>query len=224
MNEENVIAVGRQGLLNFFDEVPDASRKHATSIVSVAGEELGVALLVHYLATQGTQARVIGDCNQGTKSGVRLDAWVEAGSVLYQVEVKNWSAHAIGGRVLPIDASPGEAARYRVEMWKNQWDGEGFTLESVSKVLVPMKPPVQHQNIEPLIAFWTALHPNGDPEPFFRVSVKGAAFPAVNVFSMSNYLRQCTGDRLLLHMPATCRRLRWLSTLFSTAAADAVAG
>lgn len=120
MNEGNVIAVDRQGLLKFFDEVPTASQKHATSIVSVAGEELGLALLVHYLATQGTQARVIGDrCTQGTKSGARLDAWVEAGSVLYQVEVKNWSAHAIGGRVLQIDASPGEAARYRVEMWRN---------------------------------------------------------------------------------------------------------
>jgi len=126
MNGENTIAVSRQKLLEFFDEVPITSRKHATSIVSVAGEELGLALLIDYLGTQGTQARIVGDrCTPGTKSGSRLDAWVEAGNVLYQVEVKNWSAHAVGGKVLRIDASPEETARYRMEMWSGKWNGRG---------------------------------------------------------------------------------------------------
>jgi len=73
---------------------------------------------------------------------------------------------------------------------------EGFTDASMSKVLLPMKPPCDHENIEPLIVFWTALHPDGAAEPFFRVPVKGAAFPRVSLFSMSNYLRQCSGDHL----------------------------
>jgi hypothetical protein len=83
----------------------------------------------------------------------------------------------------------------------------------MSKVLLPMKPPYDG-HIEPLIAFWTALHPHGAAEPFFQVAVEGARFPVVNVFSMSNYLRQCSADQLLLQTPITCCRLRWLSTLF----------
>jgi hypothetical protein len=214
MNDQNMIAVSRQDLLDFFDQVPIPSRKHATSIVSVAGEELGLALLIHYFAGKGTRSRVVGDrCTPGTKSGQRLDAWIDAGSVLYQVEVKNWSAHAIGGKVLQINVQPKEAAKYRIEMWKRVWDSKGFTSSSMSKVLLPMKPP-RKGHIEPLIAFWTALHPHGVAEPFFRVRVKGAVFPAVNVFSMSNYLRQCSADQLLLQMPITCSRLRWLSKLF----------
>lgn len=81
----------------------------ATAIVSVAGEELGLALLINYLATQGTEARVVGDrCTPGMK----------------------------------------------------------------------------------------------------------------RVFSMSNYLRRCAGDQVLLQMPVTCSRLRWLSTLFPPAGYD----
>jgi hypothetical protein len=214
MNGCNVISVNRLKLLDFFDQAPKTSRGHATSIVSVAGEELGIALLIHYFAKKGIKARVVGDrCTPGTKSGQRLDAWVEAGSILYQVEVKNWSAHAIGGKVLRINTPLKEAAKYRIEMWKRKWDGKGFTGASMNKVFLPMKPPFAAQ-IEPLIIFWTALHPRGGAEPFFRIPVKRAAFPVLNVFSMSNYLRQSTADRLLLQMPMTCKRLDWLSTLF----------
>jgi hypothetical protein len=117
MNDCNLISANRFTLLDFFDQEPKTSRGHATSVVSVAGEELGIALLVHYFGNKGIKAKVIGHrCTPGTKSGRRLDAWVEADSVLYQVEVKNWSAHAIGGKVLQIGASPQEATKYRKEM------------------------------------------------------------------------------------------------------------
>ena len=70
--------------------------------------------------------------------------------------------------------------------------------------------------VEPLVVFWTALHPDGAEEPFFKVPVKSEEFDAVNVFSMSNYLRQQPKEikTLRLEMPITCRRLDWLSKLF----------
>jgi hypothetical protein len=94
-----------RAVLQFFDEAPNESLGHATAIVAVAGEELGLALLVHYLRSIGRPTALVSDkCTPGTRSGSRLDGWVRAGDTLYQVEVKNWSAHAIGGRRLPIDA------------------------------------------------------------------------------------------------------------------------
>lgn len=217
MTEQPVIAVNRLKLLEFFDEAPTSSLKHATAIAAVAGEELGITLLVDYLARKGKEAHVTVPCTQGTKSGQRLDAWVDAGSILYQVEVKNWSAHAIGGKVFPIDAPPDQACAHRVEMWSQRWDGGRFNKDSMNKVLLPMRPHCPHPNIEPLIVFWTAMHPTGHAEPLFHVNVRGSVFPIVNVFSMSSYLRQCAGDQLMLQMPATHSRLLWLSEMFPSA-------
>ena len=209
------VAVSKSELLRFFDEKPRESHKHATAIVAVAGEELGTGLLVHYLRKTGIQASVRSDpCTQGTRKGSRLDAWVDAGAVRYQVEVKNWSAHAIGAEPLRIDAPPEEVAEYRRDRWKHVWDGRGFKDPSVRKVLSCMRPPDEQARVEPAIVFWWPVHPDGAAEPFFRVPVSEVVFPVVNVFSMSNYLRQCSDDRLWLEMPNTCRRLGWLSTLF----------
>ena len=135
---KNFIEVKIRELLEFFDEAPKESKKHATSVVAVAEEELGIALLIRYLKQQGKPAEIIGDrCTQGTNKGYRLDAWVGTGTdnVLYQVEVKNWSAHAIGGKELAINATPEMCTNYRKKMWKAQWDGSGFTNPSVNKVL-----------------------------------------------------------------------------------------
>lgn len=92
-------------LLAFFDEEAKGSSRHASAIVGVAGEDLGAALLVDYFRSQGVVAEILPErCTQGTKKGYRLDRWIlthaPAGDVLYQVEIKNWSAHAIGGRAL----------------------------------------------------------------------------------------------------------------------------
>jgi len=212
----NIVAVSRNDLLRFFDDPPRTSWHHATAIVAVAGEELGTGLLVHYLASKGVQASVLSDrCTPGTTKGSRLDAWVDAGPTLYQVEVKNWSAHAYGRkRQLPVDAPPEVTAKYRRDRWNEVWDGNRFRNQSMGKVLLRMRPPRQGGRVEPLIVFWWALHPDGAAEPLFRMPVQRAAFPLVNVFSMSNYLRQCTDQPLLLEMSNTRRRLDWLSSLF----------
>src|SRR5205823_7345338 len=74
----DTIRVSRPDLLTFFDVAPPGSRKHATPIVAVAGEELGLALLADHLRRKGRQAVVLYDqssllqrCTPGTKSGRR---------------------------------------------------------------------------------------------------------------------------------------------------------
>jgi hypothetical protein len=99
--EVDIVAV-----LRFFDKVPAESRGHATAIVAFAGEDLGTGLLAHYWVSQGASVHVVpGPCGPGKKKGKLLDRWVRVSNdgttAYYQVEIKNWSAHAIGGRTLP---------------------------------------------------------------------------------------------------------------------------
>jgi len=218
-----MVSIDIKAILEFFDERPENSKHHATAICSVAGEELGVALLKHYLESEGKEITLLsGSCTTGKQKGPRLDCWllVTEGRkrTLYQVEVKNWSAHAIGGRCLPIDADERDVSEYKIERWRHEWRNGRFTKRQVSKVLIPMRPPTANYDYhEPLVCYWTALHPEGLEEPLFAISVRGAAFSLVNVFSMSSYLRNLRKmgkRRLQLEMPTTSIRMNWLHTLF----------
>jgi hypothetical protein len=216
MSTSTVIEVDPVELLNFFDEVPPGSSGHATAIVAVAGEELGACLIVDYLRSVGRRARVLpGPCKPLGRSGARLDRWIEVADdppLLYQVEVKNWSAHAIGGKRLLRGASAVELADYATRNWASFWDGQTFTNPSMQKVLTRMQPPYPNCRVEPLIAFWGVVHAT---DALFAVPVSGNAnFRQVFVFSMSSYLRRCAGRKLVLEMPLTVKRLEWLHRLF----------
>lgn len=214
------IAVDVQQLLAFFDEEAPGSAGHATSLVAVAGEDLGAALLLHYLQSVGTDAEVLPErCTQGTKKGPRLDRWVLArsmtGRVLYQVEIKNWSAHAIGGKTLSKDASADALRAYKIERWSSYWTGAQFRNESVRKVLIPMRSPRPQIPVEPLVCFWTALHPDGHEAPLFSVPLPSDEhLSRVWVFSMSSYLRSIREPTLVLRMPEVAQRYTWLTRLF----------
>ena len=213
------LTVDLQKLLHFFDEAPASSRRHATAVVGVAGEDVGIALLSHYLAGCGWTVRALpGPCTQGSQAGVRLDRWIRAvkgrSARLYQVEVKNWSAHAIGGSRLPISATPRQVAQFKRDCWGQEWDGRTFRKGSVRKVLTPMRPPDPALPVHPLVCFWSALHPTGAKAPFFAQKVHKGKFRRVWVFSMSAYLRALGKRKLRLNMPETAKRLSWLTTLF----------
>ena len=217
------ISIGIKALLEFFDEKPEGSSGHATAICAVMGEELGVALLQHYLTDRGSKTTIISDkCTTGKSKGHRLDWWVSKGRyrnhILYQVEVKNWSAHSFGGRCLPLDSSDDETSAYKIERWSQLWRKGNFTHETVGKVLEPMKPPPGYElaTIEPLVCFWTAVHPTGDGEPLFRQRVRNGNFSSVTVFSMSAYLRNLRSmgkRRLWLEMPRTAKRLAMVNEM-----------
>ena len=214
------ITIDVQQFLAFFDEEAPGSVGHATSLVAVAGEDLGTALLLHYLRSVGTDAEALPErCTQGTNKGYRLDRWILAhqteGPVLYQVEIKNWSAHAIGGKRLAREASSDELRSYKTERWLSMWTGTQFRTESVRKVLTPMRSPSPGVPIEALVCFWTALHPEGEETPLFSVPLPlHEHFQRVWVFSMSSYLRSVKQASLVLRMPEVAQRQAWLARLF----------
>ena len=223
-------------LLTLFDEAPKDSRGHATAIVGMIGEDLGAALVKHYMV------RFVfgGDVNSveidhdktpttGAQSGFRLDRWVLVnhgnGASLYQVEIKNWSAHAIGGKKIAINASEDELEAHRRNRWKNQFTENGVpNKDSSKKVLVKMVPPYPWANypITPMICFWDAMHPDGRGDPFFEVGIEIDVnddakychdFKKLAVFSMSNYIRLLikNGEIVIdVEMPNAEKRLGWL--------------
>jgi len=224
------LTVSVAGLLRFFDERPKESRGHATAIVAVCGEDLGCGLLKHCLETRGAKATVLpGPVTPGGKRGPRLDRWVRVTNgpsplepdVLFQVEVKNWSAHAIGGERLPLDASPEAIAKYKRSRWAKEWDdGTGIKAKSLRKLLEPMRPPpaLAHLPIEPLACMWVCLHPEGKSECLFSVKLPQGqrdkfSFNRVWFFSMSAYLRSVACEDVVIEMPDTAKRLQWLSKL-----------
>jgi hypothetical protein len=222
--DEYTVQIDIPLLLQFFDEkVPD-SYYHATSIVAVAGEEMGVGLVIHYLRRTGWAVENLGPCTQGTPKGYRLDRWIRATRgleiVYFQTEVKNWSAHAIGGKPLKPDVVPDAFAAHKKKKWSDVWDGT--TLRGASaKVLVPMKPtfePEEGSMIEPLISYWNPMHPDGGLEPMFYVPIQHENFARLWVFSMSNYVRELLlqGETTIrLEMPGTVKRMNWLNRLFA---------
>lgn len=215
------LTVSTKEVLRFFDAPDLGCSGHAPAIAAVAGEDLGAALFSHFIKSEGGTAEILPTrCTQGTKSGVRLDRWILVSrggqTVLYQAEIKNWSAHAIGGRRFELDVDDETANAFRRERWGKEWDGADFLKKQVRKVLTPMKSPLAGIRVEPLVCYWTALHPGGDASPFFEVPLTTGPFTTLAVFSMSSYLRQNVGaGDLTLPMGDTARRLELLGAMFS---------
>ena len=237
-------------VIAFFDEIPDWSERHATAVVSVLGEDLAAAALQHCLEANGaSQVNVRTEpVTTGRVKGPRLDRWIEADlpdgqEYLFQTEIKSWSAHAIGGKKLPIDASVDKMADEKRRNWASLWDEEARTLKrkDVAKVLVRMKPPsnTEGRKVLPLLIFW---HPIGisaksqgkqrvkgghlfsvaNPSANFPPSVYSSwpekcDFPDLWVFSVTSYLRSVKQNKIELRMPQAAGRLRALAELVQLA-------
>ena len=225
-----VVRVNRHKLLKFFDEKPKSSLRHATAVVAVAGEELGVRLLKHYLESVKHSKVTVLDkrCSLGTRKGRRLDCWIlvtrSHSKTLYQVEVKNSSAHAIGGKVLPVDASLKDHRAFMAYRWSCHWDAKRREFGDIGtdKVLLKMKPPKGYEQyrVMPILCMWEAVHILGTVDkPLFCVRRDHKrGFKALWVFSMSAYLRSLTCSHIDIEMASTVARLKWLKVLFNKAA------
>lgn len=219
------LSVNVRSLLSFFDEDRTTTR-HSNAIKTVAGEELMFAILLEYFRRSDIQAEVVDRrCTTGRSKGHRLDGWLKTThlgdnqSIYYQVEVKSWSAHGVGGgaRFLNPAATEDEVARYKREVWSLYWTGGRFIADGLNKVLTPMKCPVPHAVVRPLACLWALVHPDGGQSPLFSVTPSTPApFPEVWVFSASAFLRSIVAkDPLLrLPLPELEERMRWLNTLF----------
>ena len=247
-SSETYVTVNVEDLLHFLDEKPWWAVGQATSVVSVVGEDLNTACFQHYLATTGACATVCIDkdgikpkpVTTGRRRGPRLDRWIRVAwpdetRTVFQTEIKNWSAHAIGGKTLSIAASRKELVDYKQSRWNRHWDSDRMTLKDTgtAKVLVRMNPPegVDENDIRPLLIFWEALGPRdrGD-DHFFSVNACSRQFPfelpnswtrfcrtsELWVFSVSSYLRSVSSPFVELNMPVAVHRLHVLSRLFPT--------
>lgn len=214
-------------LINFYDYMPASSRTHASAINAVIGEEMSMALLTHYFQQQGwTSIIVHSPCNQGTASGYRLDYWLflESGtdSIGYQVEIKNWSAHSVGGRIVKPNASKDWMKEYRLQRWLYQFDIEKKvpSQKETLKVLTRMRLPEKFSkfNQQSLLCFWEPIHERGDPAPLFEVDVCCESFNRLTVFSVSNYVSQLLGNNIEtieINLPSADARIDWLNRIYS---------
>ena len=214
-------------LLNFYDYRVESSNTHASAVNAVLGEDLAVALLLHYFKSLGYGVLALDQaCTQSTKKGSRLDKWIAvqsaSESVIYQVEIKNWSAHSIGGRVVERPDDPDYMREFRVKRWNYQFDSVKKVPSQAGalKVLTKMRVPGQYSNThsqQPLLCFWEPLHQHGDSEALFEVEVVSEAFAQLKVFSMSNYVSLLlrTTETLEVEMPDADARTDWLQRLYS---------
>lgn len=217
-------------LLDFYDHRVDSSNTHASAINAVLGEEFAIALLCHYFRAQGTTVDALPiPCTTGKQKGHRLDKWItvkprDQPAVIYQVEIKNWSAHSIGGTSVKRGATTSELHQYRRHRWHRQFKTAGNlhtpSNQQALKVLTKMLVPQKHQGHlhNALLCFWEALHPEGEDEPFFSVDVNSPHFEKLHVFSMSNYTRRLLElhqEAIDVVMPDVDARIDWLNKIYS---------
>ncbi len=221
-----MVKVNIRNLIHFYDEDKNAKR-HASAIKALTGEELQLRLLVYYLRSTGIDVEVFDDRpTEGKKKGKRLDFWLKVKNehpYYYQVEVKSWSFHSLGEAHarLSVDCSEDELRRYKQEFWKEYWNtADGyFDDPKLNKVLKPMKhPPKWEGEVLPLACLWTAVHPDGEREPWFSRTVGAGYFKDkdVWVFSASGFLREYLkkSEFISLELPDTLARRRYLDNLF----------
>ena len=249
----SLVKIGVKDLLCFFDEKPDGSEGHATGIV---GEDLNTACFQHYLKSRGARVSVLKApksnkphrVNRGNGKGPWLDRWIEVdwpcgAKTVFQTEIKNWSAHAIGGKKLSVSASSEEITKYKQTRWEGHWVVQRHASREAitAKVLVRMKPPngVDEEIIRPLLIFWEALGPQDQADShLFRINAPTCDFPfelpgkwpdphespdlwmfsELWVFSVSSYLRSIQNTSIELDMPNAAARLQILNRLFPTGA------
>jgi len=210
-------------LLRYFDDPRSEERGKgdATALMQLFGEDLGAALFMRYLNQKWGHTVILpGSCTTGHQRGPRLDRWIkttrDGNNLLIQLEIKSWSAHAIGGKNLSLNASAEELRWRRKENWKKEWNGTSFKKKQAAKVLESMRSPEENLKVEPAICYWDAMHPEGSDEPLFKIDLgPDGNFKHVWVFSVSNYLRKLIPgtEELELELPNVKRRLGLISSL-----------
>jgi len=123
---------------------------------------------------------------------------------LYQCEIKNWAATAIGGKHLRSDANDEDIKKVVEYHWKRELNSnlsnKSEHPNGVTKVLLKMKSPVEYRNIskiEPLLIYWMPISSDKHGlEPLSSISIKSLHLPIetefsrLNIFSVSLYFRE----------------------------------
>ncbi len=153
-------------LLDFYDYKVKESETHASAINSVLGEDLAIALMNHYFSAEGSKVTALDlPCNQGTQRGNRLDKWIALeksdSKTLFQIEIKNWSAHSFSGSIVKRDGDDDYMKSLRIKRWRLRFneDKKVPSQKEALKVLTKMKIPKSHLAYEhkALLCFWKPM-------------------------------------------------------------------
>ena len=189
-------------LLDFFDDKKDSQKGDANAFSAILGENLNASVYKHF---RNNKVEVLDDSVLlGTKNGNWLDRWILDNGKLYQCEIKNWAATAIGGKQLKSDATVEEIKKVSDYHWKRELNNsfsKGIKHpNNVSKVLIKMKPPKKHsgiKKIEPLLIYWMPISSDKKGlNPLSVLPIKPLGLPIVTdfsklqIFSVSLYLRE----------------------------------
>lgn len=197
-----------EAIIRFYDHADTkGNARHASAVTGVLGEPLGIGLFTHYLEAEGWRVHEPFDeipkapKPHKARGSYWLDFWLyatrEGKRRLYQVEVKNWSAHSLGGRELSIDADADAMREHARERWRSLVDEQNrFKQPYLGKVIFPgYVPPAgvpgPVPRATPLACLWTVFHPTGRLVPRFTRTMCGenSAPVGCEFFSMSAYLR-----------------------------------
>lgn len=188
-------------LLDFFDDKKDSQKGDANALMAIFGEDLNASIYKHFRKNKVDilEESVV----QGFKGGKQLDRWVldKKNNKLFQCEIKNWAATAIGGKELRSDASDEEIKEVVEYYWEHESNGnlsnKAERSNGVTKVLLKMKPPEKYSNIlkiEPLLIYWMPISSDENGLKPLSISLNlpkiETKFSKLHIFSVSLYLRQ----------------------------------
>jgi len=196
-------------LLDFFDDKKDSQKGDANALISVLGEDLNASVYKNF---RNNEVKILNESvtlnkkkDDGTR-GKELDRWIvdRKNRKLFQCEIKNWAATAIGGKRLKSNASDEETKKIVKYYWdrelNNNLSKRAKHPNGVTKVLLKMEPPNGYRNIskiEPLLIYWMPISSDKRGlNPLSILPVKSLHlsinpnFSKLHIFSVSLYLRQ----------------------------------
>jgi hypothetical protein len=192
-------------LIKFYD-LKGENSKHASSVTGLIGEDLITGIFKNYLESKSPKPKVnVLKENPKEKNGRWLDRWIieENGNenICYQTEIKNWSAHSLGG--VHFEYDPSNPLDFKTldsdKIFSKIWDDtkKEFKDVAVNKVLKQMKSnadldTLPSKIIEPLVCFWMPITRSSVKEPIIELNIsnENTNFNKVTIFSSSIYLRK----------------------------------
>jgi hypothetical protein len=199
--------------LDFLDGAENSRKGDASAIIGMIGEDLNAAAYKHYkIEVEKSKIEIQKDhVGQGTRKGKRLDRWIEEKStnkeILFQCEIKNFAAKAIGGKILKADADKEKTIEitdyYLKRELNNSFSKSKSHPNNITKVLIPMCKPKRYKNwtVEPLLIYWIPISDTNQLNPLFSIPLKPLKLPIetpfskLNVFSVSLYFRKLLWER-----------------------------
>src|SRR3989344_7950455 len=219
-------------LLDFFDDKKDSQKGDANALMSILGEDLNASVYRHFRedGVEILNDSVTLDIKKGDGTrGKELDRWMVdmKNGKLYQCEIKNSAATAIGGRSLKSDANDKEVQEVVTYHWnrelKNNFSRNHDHPNYVTKVLLTMRKPEKFRNlkVEPLLIYWMPITSSKNglkplsvlPTNPLHLGIK-IKFSRLYIFSVSLYLRSLLrkGRKIIdLEMPNFEHRLKILA-------------